>query len=93
MQQNIEETYNKGNTHLDRTNHVLHRMKIQTPMYNVNKARLNAIKRNSKNKVSYAYKERFTGIYDEMKKTGRLKRENSWNKFVNPDKIGIDNYM
>ena len=28
-----------------------------------------------------------------MKRTGQLKKENSWEKFINPDKIGIDNYM
>ena len=77
----------------DRTNTVLHRLKSQTPAYNVNRRKIKKIQARVKNKVSYAYKERFTGIYNEMNRNGNLKRENSWEKFINPDRVGVENYM
>ena len=32
-------------------------------------------------------------MYAELKRAGKIKREDSWEKFVNPLKIGIDNHM
>ena len=47
----------------------------------------------AENKVSYTYKKRFCGLYTEMQRTGKIKREDSWEKFVNPNKIGLDNHL
>ena len=88
----VRELYQKG-TSLDRTNTVLKRLKTVTPSIDINRPKLHAIAGNAEDKVSYVYKKKFCGIYTELRRAGKLKREDSWDKFVNPDKIGIDNYM
>ena len=54
---------------------------------------LNNISDQAENKVSYTYKKKFCGLYTEMQRTGKIKREDSWEKFVNPSKIGLDNHL
>ena len=54
---------------------------------------LNNISDQAENKVSYPYKKKFCGLYTEMERTGKIKREDSWEKFVNPNKIGLDNHL
>lgn len=78
---------------IDRPNQILKRLKMQTPGTNVNARKLRRIQQEAKNKVSYPYKDRFCGIYEEKKRTGTLKKDDSWAKFVNPDKMGLNNYM
>ena len=83
----------QGKPVIDRTNQILKRLQMQTPGVDANLGMVKSIQQQARNKVSYAYKERYCGIYEERKRNGQLKRENSWDKFVNPDKIGLDNYM
>ena len=66
---------------------------MQTPDINVNVDKLRRIATHSKNKVSYPYKERYCGIYEDKKRNGELERENSWEKFVNPVKVGLNNHL
>ena len=63
---------------IDRPKQILKRLRMQTPADNVNRPKLHSIKREAQNKVSYPYKDRFCGIYEEKKRTGQLKREDSW---------------
>ena len=60
---------------------------------NPNQSQLKNIAHNAEDKVSYPYKQQFSGIYTEMKRNGKLKREDSFQKFINPAKLGIDNHM
>ena len=79
---------------MDRTNYVLKQLKSVTPhVTNVNKKVLNDISDQAEDKVSYAYKKAFCGLYTEMQRTGKIKRDDSWEKFVNPNKIGLDNHL
>ena len=52
---------------MDRTNYVLKQLKSVTPhVTNVNKKVLNDISDQAEDKVSYAYKKAFCGLYTEM---------------------------
>lgn len=64
---------------------------MQTPGQSVNQNKIKRIQQQARNKVAYAYKERYCGIYEEKKRTGQLKKDNSWDKFVNPTKMGLNN--
>ena len=70
MQKQIMQQYQGNRTGeqpqsvFDRTNHVLHMLKRLTPATNVNQKIVNQIKAETKDKVSYAYKERFSGVYN-----------------------------
>ena len=66
---------------------------MKTPGADVNLRKVRQIQKAAVDKVSYAYKERFAGIYEEKRRKGEIKRENSWDRFVNPEKIGINNYI
>jgi len=44
------------------------RIKNKTPEFNVNVRKLRQIRQKAKSKVSYAYKEKFNGVYDDIKK-------------------------
>ena len=73
---------------------MLKQLKSITPSeINVNSSKLRKIANRTEDKVSYVYKNKFSGIYTELKRAGKIKREDSWEKFVNPDKLGIDNYL
>lgn len=84
-------------TSIDRTKIMLRRLSMQTPeKTNINQNLLRSITSNSKSKVSYAYKERFCGIYEDKRRNGKLTKENSFDKFVNPTgeiKVGYENHL
>ena len=89
----VRELYERGGS-LDRTNYVLKQLKSVKPQVtNFNKKVLNDISDKAENKVSYVYKKQFCGLYTEMQRTGKIKRDDSWEKFVNPNKIGLDNHL
>ena len=92
-QDKIFETYSKGKPDIDRTGYLLKQLRSQTPATNVNLSKVKFIQSQAKDKVGYAYKERFCGVYEEKKRKGLLKKENSWEKFINPIRLGIDNTM
>ena len=93
-QSKLLKTYEEGRPEIDRTQHILKCLKDKTPgMTDINRGKIRRINHQAQNKVAYAYKERFCGIYEDRKRAGQLTRENSWEKFVNPAKVGINNYI
>ena len=66
---------------------------MKTPQEGVNAERIQQINQQAKSKITYAYKERFNGVYEEKKRLGQIKRENSWERFINPDHVGLNNTM
>lgn len=60
------------------------------------KTRPNTLKervKNSKSKISYAYKGRFQSLHAELKSKGKFKRDDSWHRFVMADKINRNNHL
>ena len=89
----VRELYETGGA-FDRTQYLLKRLRTVTPqVVNVNRSKLQEIAAKTEDKVSYVYKNKFCGIYTELQRAGKLKKDDSWDKFVNPDKIGMDNHM
>lgn len=93
LQRKILQNYKPGKPAIDRTNQMLKRLQMQTPEININRDQLRRIAHQSKNKVSYPYKERYCGIYEDKKRNGELERKNSWEDFVNPVKVGLNNHL
>ena len=91
-QNKIMQNYS-GSQVIDRTNKLLRRLQMQTPEVGMNQSKVKRIQQQASNKVAYTYKERFCGVYEEQKRTGQLKRDNSWDKFVNPNKMGLNNHL
>ena len=80
-----KEIHNDQNSAIDRSNMVLKLLKLQAPKkMNPNQQILNNMKTKAKDKVSYAYKERFCGIYEDRKRNGLIEKEDSFEKFYNP---------
>lgn len=86
------EIFRYGKPDIDRTRYILKQLKRKTPSQSVNLQRVQEIKSQAKSKVDYVYRERFNGIYEERKRKGQLKREDSWKNFVEPDVgVGMNN--
>ena len=90
-QDELFEGYHSGKPDIDRTGYLIKQLRGQTPAVDVNIGTVQQIRARAKTKVDYAYKERFCGVYDERRRQGLLKKENSWEKFVNPVKLGLNN--
>ena len=76
---------------IDRTGYILQSLKKSTPATNVNLQKVKQIKSQAKSKVAYAYKERYSGVYEDRMRKGLLKKENSMEKFLEPTQLGMNN--
>ena len=80
-----------ASSYIDRTGYILQSLKKSTPNTSLNSTQIKRIKQQAKSKVSYAYKERYSGVYEDRKRRGMLKRNDSYETFVNPPQIGLNN--
>lgn len=78
---------------IDERQNILKQIKTETPRFNCNRQKIIEIIKNAKNKIDYPYKGKFNSLYDELVKTGRIVREDSWTRFIMPEKVGPYNHI
>ena len=78
-----------GKANLDQRTHIQKNLKMQTPAVNINARKVKQINKEAHDKISYTYKERYCGLYEEKRRQGLLKRADSWEEFVGTERVTV----